>query len=87
MLLFGKIIKKIFYLMEIMKQIILNLINYLKRLGYTFKNQAMNWVVMLILYNKKISLANGCWSTPDKKFSSNYQAGSLSFEIYLMEKN
>ena len=34
-----------------------------------------------ILNNKKISLAVDIGRSPDKKFSSNYQAGSLSFEI------
>ena len=34
-----------------------------------------------ILSNKKISLVMDVGPTPDKKFSSNYQCGSLSFEI------
>ena len=34
-----------------------------------------------ILNNKKIALIMDIGSSPDKKFSSNYQAGSLSFEI------
>ena len=59
--LFGKIIKKIFYLMETMKLTILNLINYLKRLGYNFKNQNNELGGYAILNNKKIDSYNGYW--------------------------
>ena len=55
--------------------------NYLKRLGYSFKNQSNELGGYAILNNKKISLIMDIGSSPDKKFSSNYQAGSLSFEI------
>ena len=36
---------------------------------------------MEFLMIKKYSYSNDIGSSPDKKFSSNYQAGSLSFEI------
>ena len=55
--------------------------HYLKRLGYSFKNQNNELGGYAILNNKKIALAMDIGSSPDKKFSSNYQAGSLSFEI------
>jgi len=54
---------------------------YLERLGYNFKNQANELGGYAILNNKKISLIMDIGSSPDKKFSSSYQAGSLSFEI------
>ena len=55
--------------------------NYLKGFGYNFKNQNNELGGYAILNNKKICLAMDIGSAPDKKFSSNYQAGSLSFEI------
>jgi uncharacterized heparinase superfamily protein len=54
---------------------------YLKRLGYNFKNQNNELGGYAILNNKKIALAMDVGPSPDEKFSSNYQAGSLSFEI------
>ena len=56
--------------------------NYLKRLGYNFKNQSNELGGYAILSNKKITFIKDIGASPDKKFSSNYQAGSLSFEIY-----
>ena len=55
--------------------------SYLQRLGYKFKNQTNELGGYAILSNKKISLIMDIGSSPDKKFSSNYQAGALSFEI------
>ena len=55
--------------------------HYLKKLGYNFKNQSNELGGYAILNNKKISLIMDVGSSPDKKFSSNYQAGGLSFEI------
>ncbi len=55
--------------------------NYLKRLGYNFKNQINELGGYVILNNKKIAIAMDIGPTPDKKFSSDFQAGSLSFEI------
>jgi uncharacterized heparinase superfamily protein len=54
---------------------------YLKRLGYKFKNHNKELGGYVILNDKKITLISDIGSSPDKKFSSNYQAGSLSFEI------
>ena len=54
---------------------------YLKRLGYSFKNQNNELGGYTILSNKKISLILDVGDSPDKKFSYNYQAGALSFEI------
>ena len=54
---------------------------YLKKLGYNFKNQSNELGGYVVLNNKKTSLIMDIGSSPDKKFSSNYQAGALSFEI------
>jgi uncharacterized heparinase superfamily protein len=55
--------------------------HYLKKLGYSFKNQSNELGGYAVLNNKKTSLIMDVGSSPDKKFSSNYQAGALSFEI------
>ena len=55
--------------------------HYLKRFGYNFKNQNNELGGYAILNNKKMTLAMDVGPSPDKRFSSNYQAGSLSFEI------
>ena len=55
--------------------------HYLKKLGYRFKNQSNEMGGYATLNSKKISLIMDVGSSPDKKFSSNYQAGALSFEI------
>ena len=55
--------------------------HYLKKLGYNFKCQNNEMGGYAILNNKKNSLIMDIGSSPDKKFSSNYQAGALSFEI------
>ena len=55
--------------------------HYLKKFGYTFKNQSNELGGYVNLNNKKNSLIMDIGSSPDKKFSSNYQAGALSFEI------
>jgi uncharacterized heparinase superfamily protein len=60
--------------------------HYLKKLGYSFKNQSNELGGYAKLSNKKISLIMDIGSSPDKKFSSNYQAGALSFEIISNEK-
>ena len=54
---------------------------YLKKLGYSFKNKSNELGGYAVLNNKKTSLIMDVGSSPDKKFSSNYQAGALSFEI------
>ena len=55
--------------------------HYLKKLGYSFKNESNELGGYVILKSKKTSLIMDVGSSPDKKFSSNYQAGALSFEI------
>ena len=54
---------------------------YLNRLGYSFKNQTNELGGYAILENKKVSFIMDIGSSPEKKFSSTYQAGALSFEI------
>ena len=55
--------------------------NYLKRLGYNFKNENNEVGGYILLKNKKFAFAIDLGSTPDKKFSDDYQSGALSFEI------
>ena len=55
--------------------------NYLLRLGYKFKNLNNELGGYTILNNKKISLIMDVGASPEKKFSSTYQSGALSFEI------
>ena len=55
--------------------------HYLKKFGYSFKNQNNELGGYTILNSKKTSLVMDVGTSPDKKFSSNYQAGALSFEI------
>ena len=55
--------------------------NYLKRFGYNFINKNNELGGYAFLKNKKLCLIMDIGPSPDKKFSSNYQAGSLSFEI------
>ena len=55
--------------------------HYLKKLGYIFKNQNNELGGYAALNSRKISLIMDVGSSPDKKFSSNYQSGALSFEI------
>jgi uncharacterized heparinase superfamily protein len=55
--------------------------NYLKRLGYKFKNENQELGDYIILKNKKICLAMDVGSTPNLKYTKDYQSGALSFEI------
>ena len=50
-------------------------------MGIILKNQTNELGGYVILNDKKTVIAMDVGSTPEKKFSSNYQAGSLSFEI------
>jgi len=59
---------------------------YLKRFGYTFKNEINELGGYTILKNKKITLAADVGSSPNKVFSNDYQAGALSFEIFSNDK-
>ena len=55
--------------------------NYLKRLGYKFKNENKDFGGYIILNNKKTCLAMDVGSSPNSKYSTDYQSGALSFEI------
>ncbi len=54
---------------------------YLKRLGYSFKNNDYEFSDYVSLKDKKINLIMDVGSSPNKKFSEEYQAGALSFEF------
>ena len=58
-----------------------NFDRYLKKFGYSFKNLKNELGGYTVLNYKKTSLIMDIGPSPDKKFSSNYQAGALSFEI------
>ena len=60
--------------------------NYLKRYGYKFKNENNEVAGYSILKNKKIALIMDIGPSPEKKFSNDYQAGALSFEIISGDK-
>ena len=55
--------------------------NYLKRLGYKFKNENKDYGGYIILKDKKICLAMDVGSSPNSKYTKDYQSGALSFEI------
>ncbi len=55
--------------------------HYLKRLGYNFKNKKKEFGGYAILNDKKISIVMEIGDPPNQNFSSEYQSGSLSFEI------
>ena len=55
--------------------------HYLKRLGYKFKNENKDCGGYIILKNKKICLAMDAGSSPNPKYTQDYQSGALSFEI------
>ena len=60
---------------------------YLQFHGYKFKNETNEIGGYTILKNKNITIAMDIGSNPEKKFSSNYQSGALSFELsHLKEK-
>ena len=60
--------------------------NYLKRLGYTFKNDNQECGGYIILKNKKICLSMDAGSVPNAKYTKDYQSGALSFEIISNKK-
>ena len=55
--------------------------NYLKRLGYKFKNNNLDYSGYVILRDKNTLLIMDIGSTPNSEFTKNYQSGALSFEI------
>jgi len=60
--------------------------NYLTRLGYKFKNEKNESGGYVVLQNKKTTVVMDIGSSPEKKFSNDYQSGALSFEIINGEK-
>ncbi len=58
-----------------------NFDNYLKRLGYKFKNEYQDFGGYIIFKNKKICLTMDAGPSPLVEFSNDYQSGALSFEI------
>ena len=54
---------------------------YLKRLGYSFKNEKNEIGNYVILRNKGKIIVMDLGSSPNRKFSRDYQAGALSFEF------
>ena len=59
---------------------------YLNSHGYKFKCQTNDMGNYGFISNKKNSLIVDLGNSPDKKFSSNYQAGALSFEFSHMSE-
>ncbi len=55
---------------------------YLKRLGYVFKNENKEIAGYAILRNKKIILTMDVGDSPSNNFSKCYQSGALSFEVF-----
>ena len=55
--------------------------NYLKRFGYKFKNENKEFGGYAILHDKKVSIVMDIGQPPNYNLSSEYQSGSLSFEI------
>jgi uncharacterized heparinase superfamily protein len=55
---------------------------YLKRLGYVFKNESKEIAGYAVLKNKKIILTMDIGESPSNNFSKFYQSGALSFEIF-----
>ena len=59
---------------------------YLQNQGYKFKNQSNEIGGYSIIRSKNIILAIDLGSSPEKKFSNNYQTGPLSFELTFLGK-
>ena len=55
--------------------------NYLKRLGYNFKNESYEIGGYIFLKNNKYAIAADLGAPPEKVFSKDYQSGALSFEF------
>ena len=55
--------------------------NYLRRLGYNFKNENYEVGGYVFFKTKKYSLIADLGSPPEKEFSKDYQSGALSFEF------
>ncbi len=55
--------------------------NYLKMLGYKFKNENQKLGGYTILNNKRISIIMDTGNSPSLNYTKDYQSGALSFEI------
>ena len=55
---------------------------YLSFHNYKFKNESNEYGGYVILKNKNVILSVDLGSSPEKKFSKDYQSGALSFEIF-----
>ena len=55
---------------------------YLKERGYKFKNKSNSLGGYSIIKNKKDKIIVDFGSTPEKRYSADYQSGALSFEIF-----
>ena len=60
--------------------------NYLKLRGYKFKSSSNEIGGYAILKNKNTSIIMDIGNVPEKKFSSNFQSGPLSFEFIYQDK-
>ena len=58
-----------------------NFDSYLNYHGYKFKNNSFETGGYIFLKNKKVCLVMDIGSSPEKKFSKDYQFGALSFEV------
>ncbi len=58
-----------------------NFNNYLKRLGYNFKNENNEIGGYIFFKKKNYTLVADLGSPPEKEFSKDYQSGALSFEF------
>ena len=54
---------------------------YLKQFGYNFSEKKQERSGYILFNDKKITLAMDIGNAPEARFSKNYQAGCLSFEI------
>jgi len=55
---------------------------YLSFHNYKFRNESNEYGGYVILKNKNVILSADLGSSPEKKFSNDYQSGALSFEIF-----
>ena len=63
-----------------------NFDEYLNNYNYKFKSNTYEAGGYIVFRSKKICLALDIGSSPEKKFSKNYQCGALSFEIISNDK-
>ena len=57
---------------------------YLVSKGYKFQNKLLEHGGYALLKNKNVSIMMDVGSSPEKKFSNNFQSGALSFEMYFL---